>query len=267
MFINFEALEAAVADFGRAKPFHHAVVDGFFLPKVAADLEKEFPSFDYPIWHQYNNAIEIKKVCNNWNVFPPLTYAVFSYLNSPEFVEKISALLKIDELYSDPGLNGGGWHIHKQGGKLNAHLDYSLHPKLGQQRKLNIIIYLNSAWRPGWGGQLGMWEHDAEAMQPGKLVKTIEPLFNRAVLFDTTQNSWHGLPTPLTCPEGEARRSLAVYYLVPAPADIDRRGKALFAPTEEQANDKAVADLIAARASVANASSVYTSNGEETADS
>src|SRR5260370_24691553 len=40
----------------------------------------------------------------------------------------------------------------------------------------------------------------------------IAPVFNRAVLFETNENSFHGHPRPLRCPEGQSRRSLAVYY-------------------------------------------------------
>ena len=94
------------------------------------------------MWHEYGNAIEVKKVCNNWNEFPKKTYGVFSYLNSIQFVDFLSNnLFEKCKLQSDSGLNGGGWHIHSRGGKLNTHLDYSLHPKLGLQRKLNIIVY------------------------------------------------------------------------------------------------------------------------------
>ena len=50
------------------------------------------------------------------------------------------------------GLNGGGWHIHANGGKLNPHLDYSMYPKLPYQRKLNIIVYLQPNWEESWGG-------------------------------------------------------------------------------------------------------------------
>jgi len=32
--------------------------------------------------------------------------------------------------------------MHAAGGNLNPHLDYSIHPKMGLQRKLNVIIYL-----------------------------------------------------------------------------------------------------------------------------
>jgi len=79
------------------------------------------------------------------------------------------------------------------------------------------------------------------------------------VLFDTTQNSWHGLPDLVRCPEGEARQSIAIYYLIPAEADADPRGKALFAPTPEQENDQDALDLIRRRADVASADSAYRS--------
>jgi len=221
-------------------------------------LEQEFPDFDDILWHEYRNAIEIKKVCNNWNVFPKLTYQVFSYLNSDAFVNTLSEIL-FDEkiLYSDIGLNGGGWHIHKRGGRLNTHLDYSLHPKLGLQRKLNIIIYLNSKWQKAWGGSLGLWGNESSE-SPGDLVNEIEPVFNRATILDTTCNSWHGLSKPLMCPEGEFRKSLAIYYLTEPPANVDEREKALFAPTEAQKGDKEVLELIKERSNIATASNVYT---------
>ena len=50
--------------------------------------------------------------------------------------------------------------------------------------------------------------------KPGDLVKSIEPIFNRAVIFDTTQNSWHGLPIPLTCPDGESRETYCCLLLM-----------------------------------------------------
>ena len=257
MFINNTNLLSALSHFGSDGPFDHCIIDDFFDYEVAQELEKEFPVFESGIWHQYDNAIEVKKVCNNWNVFPRLTYKVFAYLNSELFIDLLrSSILKNTKLYSDVGLNGGGWHIHKQGGKLNTHLDYSLHPKLELQRKLNIIIYLNSNWKKEWGGSLGLWSNESKE-SPGKLVKEITPQFNRAVLFDTTQNSWHGLPKPLKCPEDEFRKSLAVYYLCDAPLDIDERGKALFAPTEEQIDDPDVLSLIEKRSDSKLASSTY----------
>src|SRR3954451_2101370 len=38
------------------------------------------------------------------------------------------------------------------------------------------------------------------------------PYFNRCVVFSTTSTSYHGHPDPLNCPEGETRKSIALYY-------------------------------------------------------
>jgi Rps23 Pro-64 3,4-dihydroxylase Tpa1-like proline 4-hydroxylase len=80
-------------------------------------------------------------------------------------------------------------HAHKAGGKLNTHLDYSVHPKLGLERRLNLLIYITQNWSHSWGGELGLWAVSKDGKGPGDLISTISPNFNKAVLFDTTQNS------------------------------------------------------------------------------
>jgi hypothetical protein len=49
-------------------------------------------------------------------------------------------------------------------------------------------------------------------------VVTVEPVFNRMVIFTTSDTSYHGHPEPLRCPPGRSRRSLALYYYA-LPAD------------------------------------------------
>ncbi len=38
------------------------------------------------------------------------------------------------------------------------------------------------------------------------------PIFNRVMIFGTTDFTYHGHPDPLQCPEGITRKSLALYY-------------------------------------------------------
>ncbi|MEY8214549.1 MAG: 2OG-Fe(II) oxygenase [Colwellia sp.] len=253
--INIEALCNSAKGFNEKMPFPYAVVDDFFDTDLALQLEQEFPDYTSSLWHKYDNAIEVKKTLNNWNVFPPLTYSVFDALNSEKFLNLIQELFGVKKLYSDQGLNGGGWHIHRAGGKLNTHLDYSIHPKLGLQRKLNLLVYLNSNWENSWGGDLGLWNGTDKA--PSQLITEIAPIFNRAVIFDTTQNSWHGLPAEILSPDTEYRRSLATYYLQVPEESVSLRGKALFAPYKAQVDDKSVLELIRKRADVKTANSVY----------
>ena len=233
-----------VNHWGSLDPFPHLVLDNFFDDELAQQLAASFPDYDSPVWHTYDNAIEMKKTLNNWHHFSPALYKFFTDINSRECY-RIFERLTHCTLYPDHGLHGGGLHIHGAGGRLNTHLDYSIHPKLGLERRLNLIVYLNAQWQDSWGGALGFWRDDGG--KPGELVKSIAPLFNRAVIFDTT-NAWHGLPEPITCPPGQHRKSLAVYYLCQPREGAVQRNRALFAPTEAQAGDAAVMELIERRA-------------------
>lgn len=255
--LNIDNINKAFSEFFNNQPFDYFVCDNFFIKDVAIKLSKEFPNFNSDIWHKYNNAIENKKTLNTWNAFPLLTYQTISLLNSNEFLNLIQKNTHIKDIFSDSGLNGGGWHIHNRGGKLNVHLDYSIHPKLKLQRKYNLIVFLEQDWQADWGGGLELWSADIKNKCPDKLIKKVSYKFNRAVFFDTTQNSWHGLPDPINCPTDKYRKSLAAYYLTTPSINIDKRGKALFSPTEQQKGDKKILALIKDRANINSASSVY----------
>jgi hypothetical protein len=45
-----------------------------------------------------------------------------------------------------------------------------------------------------------------------KMRKKILPNFNDLAIFSTTDNSFHGHPDPLNCPEDRSRKLLALYY-------------------------------------------------------
>jgi len=256
MLINEENLKRSLLNFKGKAPFDHCIVDDFFRIDVAKDLETEFLPYDDPRWFCYKNALEDKKALNDWNIFPALTYKIFNELTSDHFVKSLSSALDLS-LYPDPGLHGGGWHIHGTGGNLNPHYDYSIHPKISLQRKLNIIIYVSSKLSEEHGGHLGLWAKGDNEDSPGELIQEIAPKFNRAVIFDTTQNAWHGMCNPLVQPAGIYRKSLAVYYLTDPPRNCDQRQRALFAAREDQKNSNEVKELIKIRADSKNYSSAY----------
>jgi Rps23 Pro-64 3,4-dihydroxylase Tpa1-like proline 4-hydroxylase len=240
-----------------AEPFNHVVIDNFFLPDIAEELSQEFPDPNSEDVVNYSNPLEVKKAMNRWDKFPSTTYQTFSFFGREVFLEYMRSLVGERTLWLDFGLNGGGWHMHGRGGNNNVHLDYNIHPKLNEQRKLNIIVYLTKDWNPEWNGGLEIWSHDEETKQPKEMVKKVDNVFNRAIIFDTTQNSWHGLPKYITCPEGIYRKSIAAYFVRPAPEGTEKRGRALFAPREEQKNDLSVKELIAKRADVTASKDVY----------
>lgn len=259
--INHNNFIGGLQSFKNNLPFEHCIIDNFFREDIAILLEKEFLDYTSEDWFCYKNPLEDKKALNDWNKFPPLTYRVLNELNSDSFMLHLQKTLGI-KLFSDPGLHGGGYHMHNTNGKLNPHLDYSIHPKLGLQRKLNIIIYLSSELQAEHGGYLGLWEHQPSTNQPGRLIKEIQPQFNRAVLFDTTQNSWHGMSSALLTPSHIYRKSLAVYYLCQPPENVDRRGRALFAAHEGQ-DSAHIQAIIQKRSNVNHSKEVYRLEDDE----
>jgi hypothetical protein len=253
--LDLENIQNSFKEYFHNEPFDHCVIKNFFPTDLATELENEFLEYEHPDWYEYNNPLEFKKTTNNWNHFKSKTYEVFRYLNSPTFVNFLSLQTK-EELVVDPGLHGGGLHIHGDGGNLNPHLDYSIHPKTGLQRKLNIIIYLSSKLDTHiHGGHLGLWAGDNK--KPQKLIKEISPDFNTAIIFDTTQNSWHGLSRPLELPKDIYRKSFAVYYLKEPSNLASTRHKALYYPRENQLNNREIEDIIKKRASDNDFAKVY----------
>ena len=213
-------------------PFDHWIIEDFLDIQDAKDVSKEF--IDYESTEdivRYKGWIGEKSTCNSWNRFPALTYKIFSNLLSLDFVSHLSAVTGVTPLYPDIGLHGGGWHMSGKGGSLAMHLDYSIHPKLNLQRKLNLILYLEEDYNPQWGGSLQLWSHDKEKSKPLNKIKEVEPLFNRAILFDTTQKSWHGFPESINPPEGKLRKSFAVYYLTEITSTAEDRYKARYVGT------------------------------------
>ena len=61
-----------------------------------------------------------------------------------------------------------------------------------------------------------------------KKIKEIEPVFNKAILFDTTQHSWHGFPEPINPPQGKMRKSFAVYYMTDITSTAEERYRARY---------------------------------------
>ena len=112
-----------------------------------------------------------------------------------------------ETLITDPYLAGGGLHELKDGGHLNVHADFNQHPKMKLDRRLNILIYLNHKWGENNGGHLELWNKEMKECE-----KKILPIFNRMVVFSTTDFSYHGNPNEVIVNEDNSRKSIALYY-------------------------------------------------------
>lgn len=229
-------------------PYEHFILDDFISADHALALADDFPDYYSDQWVVYDNVLEKKKTQREWGKFAPRLYSFFQYLCSPTFVQELQQLTGCIDIRPDYGLHGAGLHIQRRGDHLNLHQDYSIHPALKLQRKYNLIVYLTAEWDDSWNGDLELWSHDTEQNAPGARVTSIFPRLGRAVLFDASMMSWHGVPTTICCPENVYRRSLAMYYLTEPSVDAVTRPRARYWPRPEQINDPDIIELIHQRA-------------------
>lgn len=224
-YLHFDQEQCVAAGRARAEayqsatPFPHIAIDDFLSTDVLRRVLAEFPDregrsyFDRPqerFKYQFNpNTIDSGAIRN-----------LLAELNSEPFLAFLTAMTGIEGLVPDPGFVGGGLHETLAGGHLSVHADFNIHSALKLERRLNLLVYLNEDWSPDYGGELELWDKKMRAA-----AVSIAPVMGRAVVFNTTLQSFHGQPDPLRCPPDRSRRSIATYYYtaLPAEAGIPKR--------------------------------------------
>ncbi len=200
-----------------AEPFPHIVLDNFFPPDVVQMALNNFPEKAL----QSDRVFEMGYAgLHKRQVLPAecnaSARALFHFCNSQPMLQFLEGLSAIPGLLPDPYFVGGGFHETTRGGKLGVHADFRVNEQLNLQRRMNVIVYLNPEWDDAYGGHLELWDR-----QMTKCAKTVAPILNRCVIFNTDADSFHGHPDPLTTPEGVTRRSMALYYYTASKSIID----------------------------------------------
>lgn len=214
-------LRGAPAGFADADPFPHVVLDDFLRPDVARRLAALFPGpDDAVVWDRFGaEGLEVKRGSASEATFPAELRQALHDLNSGPFITWLQQLTGIEHLLPDPHLLGGGLHLSGPGDHLGIHADFNWHEGLQAHRRLNLLIYLTEqAWQRDWGGALELWSTDAKRRE-----RVVEPVFNRAVLFATRSDTFHGHPQPWAAPGGIWRQSLALYYYTSARPQAEQR--------------------------------------------
>jgi hypothetical protein len=218
--------------FVSARPFPHVVLDGLFPDDVLDKVLGGFPAPADPRWQSFDNDRE-KKLGNLGSLLDvhPAVSAFLQAMNAPPMLAFLEELTGISGLLPDTGFGGGGLHQIVRGGFLKIHADFNWHPRLKLDRRLNMLIYLNKDWREEYGGHLELWSRDLKHLE-----RSILPIFNRTVVFATTDFSYHGHPRPLSCPEGRTRKSVSLYYYSDGRPEEEKSSPhdTLFPPVQEE---------------------------------
>jgi len=203
-----------------AQPFRHVFIDEFFENSFAEKLLVEFPSFDRRLAIAESGHAGGKAVNSRIAAISPAYEELYAFISSQPFLEFVSRLSGLPDLILDPAMYGGGTHENLHGQELDPHVDFNFDQTEKLHRRLNLIVYLNKEWQPEWGG--GLEIHSNPRRPAENRISICDPLFNRAVLFETNEYSWHGFPK-IDLPEDKrhlSRKSISIYlYTKDRPAD------------------------------------------------
>ena len=202
---------ALAAQFARREPFRHVVIDDFLAPDVCAALLAQFPPFERGNARNENGQLGAKSTIERIRGLGPAFSALDDAIQQRAFLDLIGAITGIPQLRYDPWYFGGGTHENRSGQDLDPHVDFNRHPVERWHRRLNLIVYLNREWDDAWGGSL---ELHSDPRSADDRITRITPLYNRAVIFETTEWSWHGF-SRIALPAEKAalsRKSIALYF-------------------------------------------------------
>jgi hypothetical protein len=207
--INHLDTRAWSAAFRDARPFPSICIDDFLEPKFALEVARSYPpSLNPKVVNRAFEAVNEKRKSQieDRTLFPAPVGRLADYCGSQQFRDILSEITGIPRLLWDPKFVGGGMHQTAAHGRLDVHVDFNRMEETGWYRRVNVLMYLNEDWREEWGGRLELWDRDVR-----KCLHSIAPIFNRCVIFATSEISFHGV-TALTCPPDVVRRSFALYY-------------------------------------------------------
>lgn len=221
------------AGYAAGDPFPHTVIDNF-LPEAVADYcVAHFPKTLDPDGQEFDRDQERFKRSYQPDFLEPRLRNLFYAFNARPFIRIIENISGIKGLIPDPYFLGGGFHEIRNGGHLSMHADFNHHKPMNLERRINLLIYLNRDWKPEFGGQLELWRTDMS-----EKVQDIVPVFNRAAMFTTTEQSMHGNPQPVAHPDGVTRKSIALYYYTSTWSEVRESKTTQFRPRPGTADRK-----------------------------
>jgi Rps23 Pro-64 3,4-dihydroxylase Tpa1-like proline 4-hydroxylase len=208
-----------------ARPYPHAVLDGFLGALLAEELATSFPRPEHPGWIRRDHEEQAGRLGqlqrSNFTGVDPRLRHLLAELNGMVFLDFLEALTGIKGLIPDPHFHGAGLSLTLPGGHLALHADFNRDHTRHLTRKVTILYYLGRDWSPEWGGALELWDEALMQCEASYL-----PVLDRLIVMAHGDTYWHGHPAPLACPADRFRASVTAYYYVAAasPDDAEPHG-------------------------------------------
>lgn len=253
------SLEVEPSVYQAMYPYPYTLQDNILNEKFAKDLQHEILNIPTDAWDRYSNPFEAKYTLRDKLAFPPHLCTLFEELQSANFINKISDITGY-KLMADNTRNFWGVHKYDDGDKLDIHVDAGLHPITKQKKQVTFGIYLSSNWKEEYGCKLEIWRGDNAISNDAKIherVATISPFFNRMIMFNCNDYSWHGNPEMCKCQDNAKRIFITISYLSDNYSDLNKRQKAFFVARPGDPDDPKKDEMRILRADPARYTEVY----------
>lgn len=218
------------------QPFPHIVIDNFLTDEAAQILYEKFPS-PKQMRRNYKNMNENKSEGSGFELYHSYFQQLREELGTDEFRSVVAKITGIDDLILPPDQRGTGVHQGVNGSYLDVHIDFSIHPVMKLHRRLNLLVFLNKHWKEEYGGHLELWDDKVK-----NCVRKYMPGFNKAVIFECNDISYHGYST-ITIPENESRKSFFCYYYTEVEKGVEYHDTIFKARPVEGVKKKLVTDM------------------------
>lgn len=202
-------------EFKSAKPFSHIVNTNMFPKELLRTISKEVADYRQSVGDCIAGGTcnsdgihqKAQTVFSAIDSFGPATDALNQFLRSASFLSYLQSVTGIDGLVVGQTDKDAGVYQTLPGGFEKVHSDYNMDKPRSLHRRIAVYLYLNPDWRNHYGGHLELWSRDAQQCET-----RISPDLGTMVVFATTDFSFHGHQTPLTCPPNRSHRKFALYY-------------------------------------------------------
>ncbi|CAJ0709310.1 2OG-Fe(II) oxygenase [Ralstonia mannitolilytica] len=164
----------------------HFYVDDLLPTAIAEEIYNSFPR-DADGFFNRDSFREKKRTLTNLQSCAPILSDITYAFQDQAVIDKIGDLVSFVELDPDPSLYAAGLSMMFKEDFLNPHIDNSHDGDRKKYRRLNLLYYVSPDWSLENGGNFELWDKDV------KKQKTIVAKFNRLLVMETNDISWHSV--------------------------------------------------------------------------
>ncbi len=168
----------------------HFAIDNFLPTEIAARIYANFPKPNQMRLLNSPGKLKFKYsyVKNESALLQHFHFAI----QDPRVIAVIEEITGIKNQVPDRSQRAGAISALLKGHYINPHLDNSHDTSSKLYQTVNLLYYVSPNWKLENGGNYELWDESVK----NRII--VPSLFNRLIVMETNQTSWHGV-NPVLC--------------------------------------------------------------------